>query len=57
MKEYPLPFNEAERLKQLRDYEILDTLPQNQFDDLTRLAAQICEVPICLVTLVEQDRQ
>jgi hypothetical protein len=57
MKEYPLPFNEAERLKQLRDYEILDTLPENQFDDLTRLAAQICEVPICLVTLVEQDRQ
>ena len=53
----PLPENESERLAALRSYEVLDTLPEQSFDDLTRLAAQICGVPIALVSLVDEDRQ
>jgi aminoglycoside phosphotransferase len=53
----PLPRNEAERLAALRRYEILDTLPEQVFDDLTLLAAHICEAPIALVTLIDKDRQ
>ena len=50
------PPNEAERLNALRAYGILDTAPEEAFDDLTRLAAQICGTPIAVVCLVDQDR-
>ncbi|MEH1876517.1 MULTISPECIES: sensor domain-containing diguanylate cyclase [unclassified Nostoc] len=53
----PLPENEAERLKALTDYNILDTLPEQAFDDLTALAAYICKTPIALISLVDSDRQ
>lgn len=53
----PLPSNEADRLKALYDYEILDTDPEQAFDDLTRLASQICGTPIAVVSLVDSDRQ
>ncbi|MBN3907554.1 MAG: sensor domain-containing diguanylate cyclase [Nostoc sp. NMS1] len=53
----PLPKNEAERLKALADYNILDTLPEQAFDDLTALAAYICKTPIALISLVDGDRQ
>src|SRR3990170_6210813 len=53
----PLPDNEAGRLEALRQYKILDTAPEEAFDDLTALAAHICEVPIALITLVDTDRQ
>ena len=49
--------NEAERLKALHHYRILDTEPEQAFDDLTLIASQICCVPIALITLVDQDRQ
>lgn len=52
-----LPDNEASRLDTLHQYEILDTLAEEAFDDLTRLAAQICGTPIALVSLVDADRQ
>ena len=52
-----LPPDEAERLDALRAYGILDTAPEEVFDELTRLAAQICGVPIVLVSLVDEDRQ
>ncbi len=48
---------ESERLAALRAYEILDTLPEQQFDDIVTLAASICETPIALVTLVDETRQ
>jgi PAS domain S-box-containing protein len=57
MKKAPLPDDEALRLDALYQYEILDTLPEEAFDDLTRLAAYICGTPIALVSLVDAERQ
>jgi GAF domain-containing protein len=54
---YPVPANEAERLRTLRSYKILDTKPEERFDELTRLAALICGVPISLISLIDKDRQ
>jgi len=53
----PLPPDEAQRLESLRRYEVLDTAPEAAFDDLTLLASHICNAPIALVSLVDQDRQ
>jgi anti-sigma regulatory factor (Ser/Thr protein kinase) len=49
--------NEAERLKALRQYRILDTDPEQAFDDLTLIASQVCGTPIALISLVDEDRQ
>jgi GAF domain-containing protein len=53
----PLPKNESARLEALRQYEILDTDPEEAFDDLTRLAAYVCQTPIAVISLVDRDRQ
>ncbi len=53
----PLPDNEAARLEALRQCEILNTPSEEAFDDLTALAAHICEAPIALITLVDENRQ
>lgn len=45
------------RLLVLRSFEILDSGTEKVYDDLTQLTADICEAPICLVSLVEEDRQ
>jgi PAS domain S-box-containing protein len=52
-----LTTNESARLAVLKRYEILDTPNEAEFDDLTRLAADICDAPIALVSLVDADRQ
>ncbi|MBN3926928.1 sensor domain-containing diguanylate cyclase [Nostoc sp. NMS4] len=52
-----LPDNETERLKALADYNILDTLAEQAFDDLTALAAYICKTPIAVISLIDSDRQ
>src|SRR5439155_24520165 len=57
VKKMPLPEQEAKRLAALRRYGVLDTLPEIAFDELTRLAAQICGAPIALITLVDERRQ
>jgi signal transduction histidine kinase/DNA-binding response OmpR family regulator len=57
MQVAPLPENEALRLQALSRCEVLDTPPEAAFDDLTRLAAQICQTPIALVSLVDAKRQ
>src|SRR5215510_13202632 len=54
---YPVPANETQRLAALRAYKILDTRPEERFDDLTKLAALICRVPISLISLIDKDRQ
>src|SRR5439155_5273164 len=51
----PLP-TEIDRLKALRAYNVLDSPPEEAFDDLTRLASQICQTPVALVSLVDADR-
>jgi GAF domain-containing protein len=48
---------EAARLEALKDYRILDTDSEQSYDDITFLAAQLCEVPIALISLVDADRQ
>lgn len=53
----PLPKNETQRLKVLWQYDVLDTVPEAVFDDLTDLAAHICEAPIALISLVDENRQ
>ena len=47
---------EAERIKALKKYDILDTPPDGSFDQFSRLAAKLLEVPIALITLVDTDR-
>ena len=53
----PIPDNEAERLAALREYRILDTAAEQVYDDITTLAAYLCEVPISLISLVDEKRQ
>src|SRR2546423_6013900 len=53
----PIPKNEKKRLRVLWQYDILDSMPEAVFDDLTELAARICEAPIAMITLVDEDRQ
>ncbi|HLW31906.1 MAG TPA: HAMP domain-containing sensor histidine kinase, partial [Aequorivita sp.] len=51
-----LPEDEEQRLAAVRSYHLIDTLPEKDFDNLTALAAMICDVPISLVTLLDADR-
>ena len=57
MSSPPIPANDVARVAALRALGILDTPPEPNYDDLTRLAAQICQVPIALISLVDADRQ
>jgi GAF domain-containing protein len=51
------PPNEKQRLEALWGYEILDTEPEAAFDDLTFLASYVCQTPVALISLVDEDRQ
>ncbi len=53
----PLPSNEKERLQDLQELELLDTAVEASYDKITKLAAEICEVPICLISLIDKERQ
>ncbi len=52
-----MPANEQERLQALYEYDILDTIPEKDFDYLTMIASQICDTPISLVTIIDETRQ
>ena len=52
-----MPANESLRLEALLDCDILDTEPEQAYDDLAQLASQICQTPIALVSLVDERRQ
>ncbi|RNI29810.1 GAF domain-containing protein [Rufibacter immobilis] len=51
------PSREAARLQALQQYELLDTSAEQELDELTELASQLCGVPISLITLVAEKRQ
>lgn len=52
-----IPENEAERLKELASYSILDTLPEADYDYLTAIASEICGTSVSLISLIDKDRQ
>lgn len=52
-----LPQNEKQRLQALDSYQIMDSLPEEDFDELTKMASQICGTPIALITLLDSSRQ
>lgn len=51
------PRPESDRLAALASYRVLDTAPEPEFDELTKLAAEIFQAPISLISLVDEDRQ
>ena len=53
----PIPTNEVARLKTLCKCNILDTAPDQAYDDITTLAAHICGTPVCVISLVDANRQ
>ena len=57
MKKPATPNNEEQRLHELNRLKILDTKPEAEFDEITRLAATICDVKIALISLVDEKRQ
>ncbi|MBD0401966.1 ATP-binding protein [Flammeovirga sp. EKP202] len=57
MKQPVIPHNEKERLEDLKSYAILDSLNEDDYDNLTKIASEICGTPISLVSLVDDKRQ
>ena len=57
MNTAPLPVDEESRIATLEEYQILDTLPEQVYDDLTYLASRICGTPIAVISLVDRERQ
>jgi len=57
MLKFPVPENEKDRLKALENYQILDSLSEEDFDRITELASLICDTPISLISLVDEKRQ
>lgn len=53
----PQSISESERLSSLESYNILDTHEEEEFNDIVELASQICEVPISLISLIDDHRQ
>jgi two-component system NtrC family sensor kinase len=53
----PMPAPDRDRVAALQRYAILDTEPEQAFDDLTLLASFVCKTPIALISLVDEDRQ
>ena len=52
-----IPTNELYRINELNSFEILDTLPERDYDNITQLASNICNTNIALISLVDAKRQ
>jgi hypothetical protein len=48
---------EDKRLAALKSYNVLDTMPEKEYDAITRLASYICQVPVALISLLDAERQ
>lgn len=57
MTSAPLSFDEEKRLNALKRYQILDTETELEYEELVKLASELCEVPISLITLIDSNRQ
>lgn len=57
LPDIPVPPDEPERLEALQRYHVLDTEPEREFDDIVRIASRICDTPVALITLLDEDRQ
>jgi len=57
IKEPLFSVDEHKRLAALDSYAVLDTLPEKEYDAITRLASYICQAPIALITLIDTERQ
>ncbi len=57
MKPAPIPENDKQRLKTLHDYQVLDTESERCFDEITKLASDICNTPVALISLIDEKRQ
>lgn len=57
MRVPPIPLNEQARIQKLLSYGILDTLPEQEFENIVQLASEICQAPISLITLLNGQRQ
>jgi diguanylate cyclase (GGDEF)-like protein/PAS domain S-box-containing protein len=53
----PIPFDDKERVAALRSCEVLDTGPEPEFDEIARMAAEICGTEMSFVSLVDRDRE
>ncbi|MEO7265312.1 MAG: ATP-binding protein [Ferruginibacter sp.] len=52
-----IPKNEKQRLQALQEYNILDSLPEPEFDEITKIASYVCNTPISLISLIDDKRQ
>lgn len=57
MKQAASTQDEAARIQTLQSYQVLDTALEDDYDDLTRLISSICDTPIALISLIDEDRQ
>ncbi len=57
LSEFSGSSNEKDRLNAVRSYHILDTPEEKDYDDLTALASSICQTPIALISMVDENRQ
>jgi len=55
--QFPIPENEIKRLEALISYEIMDTPPEREFDDIASLTAAVCDTPIGMVSFINEDRK
>ena len=56
MKTPAIPRDDAARVRALHTYRILDTLPERHFDNIVKMASEICGTPVSLISLVDGDR-